>query len=171
MHFTSLIGQRILRIRLFRTRATSTNGKVSIVKTLRALFSGEDTELSAAYTHFRKMVDQEQAVVRNATLVAVGRIQEASTNIETAIQENSALTGRTGVNVQSIMVATDHVHKVLKRGVNYTSMLQRVPDRFYRSTSHRGTRGSLGCAFISGFSSKAEEGIRWTSSRHRSMAA
>ena len=86
---------------------------MSLVKTLRTLFSGEDDELSAAYAHFRKMVDQEHGVVRNATLVAVGQLQTESTNIGTGVQENLALAGRTDLNIQSIMVTTDRVRAVL----------------------------------------------------------
>lgn len=101
------------------------DGKVSTVKTLRTLFSGEDSELSAAYAHFRKMVDQEQGVVRNATMVAVGQIQKDSSSIGTVVQENLALAGRTDLNVQSIMITTDRVHKVLESTADYISGLRR----------------------------------------------
>ncbi|EEP77938.1 predicted protein [Uncinocarpus reesii 1704] len=44
-------------------------------KALRSLGSDADDELAAAYGHFRKAVEQEAAIVRNATLVAVEQLK------------------------------------------------------------------------------------------------
>lgn len=41
------------------------------VKALRSLVSGEDADLKAAYDRFHKMVEREEGVVRNTTLVGV----------------------------------------------------------------------------------------------------
>jgi len=41
------------------------------VKTLRSLVSGEDVDLRAARDRFRKLVEREEGVVRNAILVSV----------------------------------------------------------------------------------------------------
>ncbi|TAQ84511.1 hypothetical protein B7494_g7175 [Chlorociboria aeruginascens] len=80
-----------------------------IVKAFRNLISGEDDELSAAYTHFHKMVEQEHGAVRNATLAAVGQLQKESTSIHAVVQENLAITERTDLNMQSLMAGTEQL--------------------------------------------------------------
>ena len=50
---------------------SATNGNIFSVKTFRNLVSGEDNELTTAYTHFQKMVKQEQGAVSNAALAVV----------------------------------------------------------------------------------------------------
>ena len=46
------------------------------VKAFRNLVSGEDDELRTAYAHFHKMVEQEQGVIRNATLAALEQLRK-----------------------------------------------------------------------------------------------
>ncbi|OAL29898.1 hypothetical protein AYO22_01804 [Fonsecaea multimorphosa] len=75
---------------------------------------GEDDELSAAYSHFRKLVNQERGVVGNATLVAVEQLHGESTNIRTDVQENLTLARGTDLNIQSILDTTENVRKVLE---------------------------------------------------------
>ncbi|TGO07453.1 hypothetical protein BTUL_0275g00150 [Botrytis tulipae] len=94
-----------------------------IVKAFRNLISGEDNELSAAYTHFHKMIEQEQGAVRNATLAAVGQLQKESTVIHAIVRENLAMTERTGLDAKTLVASTGHLQQILE---NREAELQRV---------------------------------------------
>jgi phytoene/squalene synthetase len=83
------------------------------VKAFRNLISGEDSELSTAYAHFRKMVNQEHDAVRNAILAATGQLRNESTAIYAAVREASAITERTGVVTQTLISSTDLLGKRL----------------------------------------------------------
>ncbi|WEW59218.1 hypothetical protein PRK78_004687 [Emydomyces testavorans] len=56
-----------------------------VVKAFRSLGFGEDDELAAAHEHFRKMVQQEEGVVRNATLAAVEKLRKDTDQKSTMI--------------------------------------------------------------------------------------
>jgi phytoene/squalene synthetase len=86
---------------------------VSIVKAFRNLVSGEDSELSTAYAHFLKMVDQEHGAVRNAILAATWQLRNESTAIYAAVREASAITERTGLDTQTLISSTDLLEKRL----------------------------------------------------------
>jgi hypothetical protein len=45
-------------------------------KGFRNLVAGEDSELTAAYDHFHKMVEQKNGAVRNATLAGVEQLKK-----------------------------------------------------------------------------------------------
>ncbi len=95
-------------------RHSATDINVSLVKAFRNLISGEDDELSVAYAHFHKMVDQEQGAVRNATLAAVGQLQKESTAIHEVVREGLAITGRTDLNTKTLMASTELLHRYLE---------------------------------------------------------
>jgi hypothetical protein len=58
---------------------------VPLVKAFRNLVSGEDDELTAAYAHFHKMVEQEQGAVRNATLAAIEQVKKETSSMRTDV--------------------------------------------------------------------------------------
>jgi hypothetical protein len=93
---------------------SATDINVSSVKAFRNLVSGEDDELSAAYAHFHRMVEQEQGAVRNATLAAVGQLQKESTAIQAVVREGLAITGRTDLNTKTLMASAERWHKYLE---------------------------------------------------------
>jgi len=84
------------------------------VKAFRNLVSGEDDELSAAYAHFHKMVEQEQGAVRNATLAAVGKLQSGSADIRAIVQEDLSITKCTDLNTKSLMASTERLRRDLE---------------------------------------------------------
>lgn len=48
------------------------------MKAFRNLISGEDDELTSAYSHFQQMVEQEQRMISNATLAGVMNIKKGT---------------------------------------------------------------------------------------------
>ncbi|KAF4627731.1 hypothetical protein G7Y89_g10420 [Cudoniella acicularis] len=85
-----------------------------IVKAFRNLVSGEDDELSAAYAHFHKMVEQERGTVGNATLAAVGQLQQESNAIHTVVREGLAMTRQTDLNTKTLIASSEHLNKYLE---------------------------------------------------------
>lgn len=85
-----------------------------LVKAFRNLISGEDDELSAAYAHFHKMIEQEHGTVRNATLAAVGQLQKESNAIHATVRENLAMTERTGLDATTLVASTAHLQQILE---------------------------------------------------------
>ncbi|EWG49990.1 hypothetical protein FVEG_09329 [Fusarium verticillioides 7600] len=65
-----------------------------IVKALRALLSGEDSELKEAYENLHKAVEREKGVVRNCILLGVEEGKFHARAAVTGINENLALTER-----------------------------------------------------------------------------
>ncbi|KAL9033006.1 MAG: hypothetical protein Q9180_006179 [Flavoplaca navasiana] len=61
-----------------------------IVKAFRNLGTGEDDELTAAYTYFHKMVEQEAGAVRNATLAGVEQLKLRAGDIYSDVQQGLA---------------------------------------------------------------------------------
>jgi hypothetical protein len=98
-----------------------------LVKAFRNLVSGEDAELSAAYAHFHKMIDQEEGMVRNATLAAVSKLQDESTVTLADVRETLFLTTRTDMNTQRLMTCTDSLHRQLDSKVLSPQMSSRKP--------------------------------------------
>lgn len=64
------------------------------VKALKALLSGEDSELKEAYENLRKAVEREKGVVRNCILLGVEQGKFHARAAVTGINENLALTER-----------------------------------------------------------------------------
>jgi hypothetical protein len=93
---------------------SATDINVSSEKALRNLAPGEDDELSAAYEHFHKMVEQEEGAVRNTTLAAVGQLQKESTAIQASVQEGLVITGRTDLNTKTILDNTEILQRYLQ---------------------------------------------------------
>ena len=85
-----------------------------LVKAFRNLVSGEDDDLSTAYAHFHKMVEQEQGAVRNATLAAVGQLQKEFTAIHAVVREGLAVTERTDLNTKIRMASTERLDRYLE---------------------------------------------------------
>ena len=92
----------------------ATDINVFSVKAFRNLISGEDDELSAAYAHFHKMVEQEQGAVRNATLVGIGQLQKQFNTMHAVVREGLAITERTDLNTKTTMVSTESLNKYLE---------------------------------------------------------
>ena len=95
-------------------RRSSIDINVFPVKAFRNLVSGEDDELSAAYAHFHKMVEQEQGAVRNATLAAVGQLQRESTATHAVMREGFVMTERTDLNTKILIASTERLTKSLE---------------------------------------------------------
>jgi hypothetical protein len=97
-----------------RNKHSATDINVSSVKALRNLVSGEDDELTTAYTHFHKMVEQEQGAVRNATLAAVEQLKRESTAMHVDVREGLAVTERTDLNTKTLIASTERMHGYLE---------------------------------------------------------
>ena len=84
------------------------------MKAFRNLVSGEDDELSIAYTHFHKMVEQEQGVVRNATLAAVEQLKEKTGAMHIDVNVGLATAKRTESNTTALVATTGRMHECLE---------------------------------------------------------
>lgn len=58
------------------------------MKAFRNLISGEDDELTTAYSHFHKMVDQEGRMLANVTLISVQQLTEELGRQHKAVMEH-----------------------------------------------------------------------------------
>lgn len=87
---------------------------VHLVKAFRNLVSGEDDELTAAYAHFHKMVEQEQAVVGNATLAVVEQVERKTSAMNADIGVVSATTKRTDGNTETLVAVTGRIYGCLE---------------------------------------------------------
>ncbi len=76
--------------------------------------AGEDDELSIAYAHFHKMVEQEQRVVGNATLAVVEQVEKKTSAMNADIRVVSATTKRTDGNTETLMAVTGRIHGCLE---------------------------------------------------------
>lgn len=83
------------------------------MKACRNLVSGKDDELTTAYAHFHKMVEQEQGVVRNATLAVVEQVETNTSAVNADIRVVSATTKRTEGNTETLMAVTGRIHGCL----------------------------------------------------------
>ncbi len=81
------------------------------MKAFRNLVSGEDDELSTAYAHFHKMIEQEQGAVKNATLAGIGQLQKEFTTMHIAVQEGLAITESMDWNTKTVMATTESLHQ------------------------------------------------------------
>ena len=84
------------------------------MKAFRNLVSGEDDELTTAYAHFHKMVEQEQGVVRNATLAVAEQVETKTSAVNAHIKVVSATTKRTEGNTETLMAVTGRIHGCLE---------------------------------------------------------
>jgi len=84
------------------------------VKAFRILVSGEDDELTTAYAHFHKMVEQEQGAVSNATLAAAEKVKKTTSAMHTEVSVGLALTERTEGNTKTIMASTGRMQNCLE---------------------------------------------------------
>ena len=87
---------------------------VLLVKAFRSLVSGEDDELTTAYAHFHKMVEQEQGVTRNATLVAAEQLKKTASAMHADIRVGLATTERMDGNINTMMASTGRMHKYIE---------------------------------------------------------
>lgn len=87
---------------------------IFLVKAFRNLVSGEDDELTSAYAHFHKMVEQEQGAIRNATLAAVEQLKKETSAMHTDVKVGLATTKRTDGNTKTLMASTGRMHKYLE---------------------------------------------------------
>lgn len=84
------------------------------MKAFRNLVSGEDDELTTAYAHFHKMVEQEQRVVGNATLAVVEQVEKKTSAMNADIRVVSATTKRTDGKTETLMAVTGRIHGCLE---------------------------------------------------------
>ena len=91
---------------------TDINGFV--VKAFRNLVSGEDDELATAYSHFHKMVEQEQGAIRNASLAAVEQLKQETGALHTDVKVALATTNRTDGNTKALMASTGRIHNYVE---------------------------------------------------------
>lgn len=84
------------------------------MKAFRNLVSGEDDELTNAYAHFHKMVEQEQSVVGNATLAVVEQVGKKTSAMNADIRVVSATTKRIDGNIETLMAVTGRIHGCLE---------------------------------------------------------
>lgn len=84
------------------------------MKACRNLVSGTDDELTTAYAHFHKMVEQEQGVVRNATLAVVEQVETNTSAVNANIRVVSATTKRIEGNTETLMAVTGRIHGCLE---------------------------------------------------------
>ena len=84
------------------------------MKAFRNLVSGEDDELTTAYSHFHKMVEQEQGAIRNATLAAVEQLKTKTSAMHTDVRIGLATTKRTDGNTKTLMASTGRIHGYLE---------------------------------------------------------
>ena len=96
------------------SKCSATDIKVPLVKAFRNLVSGEDDELTTAYAHFHKMVEQEQGVVRNATLAVVEQVETKTSAVNADVKEVSATTKRTEGNTETLMAVSGRIHGCLE---------------------------------------------------------
>ncbi|KAJ4286949.1 hypothetical protein N0V90_012829 [Kalmusia sp. IMI 367209] len=75
---------------------------VVLVKAFRTL-GGEDSELKAAFEQFRKVVQREEGIVRNATLASIQDLKIEVGDVHGGVKENLALTEQIGHNTDAIV--------------------------------------------------------------------
>lgn len=84
------------------------------MKAFRNLVSGEDDELTTAYAHFHKMVEQEQGAVRNATLAAVEQLRKETSAMRTDVRVDLATTKRMEGNTKNLLASTGRMQIYLE---------------------------------------------------------
>ena len=77
--------------------------------------SGEDDELATAYTHFHKMVKQEEGAVRNATLVAVENLQIESATIRADVRANVVASGTLNEGLKALLSSANQSRTLSER--------------------------------------------------------
>ncbi|KAL8716183.1 MAG: hypothetical protein Q9220_000088 [cf. Caloplaca sp. 1 TL-2023] len=95
-----------------------------IVKAFKHLASGEDSELTTAYAHFHKMVEQEAGAVRNATLAGVEQVKQQNTAMHTDLQKGFITLKVDGEITRDMLVDTAYLGKRLKRMVQVSVVHQ-----------------------------------------------
>jgi hypothetical protein len=85
-----------------------------LVKAVQNLVTGEDDELSAAYAHFHKMVDQETGAVRNATLAGVEQLKKDGTATHADVKLGLVIANRNEQNTETIMITTSRMDENLE---------------------------------------------------------
>jgi hypothetical protein len=87
---------------------------VRSVKGFRNLVKGEDDELSTANARFHTMVYQEEAAVRNATLVGVEQLKKEGSAMHADVKVGLALAESTEQNTKNIVDSTGRINQHLK---------------------------------------------------------
>ena len=118
------------------------------MKAFRNLASGEDDELTTAYAHFHKMVEQEQGAIRNATLAAVEQLKKKTSAMHTDVKVGLATTTRTDGNTQTLMASTGRMHKYLESKTISGDSSVLVSHPIYRSRSCSRTQRNPELAII-----------------------
>ncbi|KAL8790643.1 MAG: hypothetical protein Q9213_000491 [Squamulea squamosa] len=85
-----------------------------IVKAFRNLGFGEDDELTTAYAHFHKMVEQEGAAVRNATLAGVEQIKNKTLDIHSDVRRGLATMDINNENAKTVIRSNERIDEYLK---------------------------------------------------------
>jgi hypothetical protein len=86
---------------------------LSLVKGLKALVSGADSDLKEAYEQFQKRVKHEQEVVQKATLSAVELIKVETRAARADVQSTFAATQRLEEGMGSVIHGTERVTRYL----------------------------------------------------------
>lgn len=84
------------------------------MKAFRSLVSGGDDEITTAYAHFHKMVEQEQGVVGNANLAVVEQVEKKTSAMNADIRLVSATMKRTQGNTETLIAVTGRIHGCLE---------------------------------------------------------
>ncbi|KAM3439393.1 hypothetical protein MY4824_002668 [Beauveria thailandica] len=84
--------------------------KNRLVKSLKSLVVGEDTELKEAYQHFQRMVDRERDLLRRATQAMVERLGHETTEVRDNARQTLASTHR----LENNMAAFSRNTKILQ---------------------------------------------------------
>ncbi|KAL8949471.1 MAG: hypothetical protein Q9222_004419 [Ikaeria aurantiellina] len=85
-----------------------------IVKAFKNLALGEDSELTTAYAHFHKMIEQEEGAVRNATLAGVEQVKQQNMAMHTDLQKGFITLKVDGEITRDMLVDTAYLGKRMK---------------------------------------------------------
>ena len=85
-----------------------------LVKGFRNLVAGEDDELATAYSHFHKMVDQENSAVRMAILTGVEQLKQEGSATNADVKGGLVVAERIEQNTKTVMNSTGRVDQYLE---------------------------------------------------------
>ena len=81
--------------------------------------AGEDSELETAYASFHKMVEQEQGVVRNATLASVEQLRSETSTAQADMRTVLASSKRTEGNTEALIASNERIHEDMNSKVTF----------------------------------------------------
>lgn len=85
--------------------------------------AGEDSELETAYANFHKMVEQEQGVVRNATLASVEQLRRETSTAQADMRTVLATSKRTEGNTEALIASNERIHENMNSKVTFDNRL------------------------------------------------